>query len=76
MLGISLTECIGYLASVVIMASFLMKNIITLRIINSIGAMLFIIYGVMLATSWPIVGTNTFILGINSYYLTKHFRTN
>ncbi|MFM7017397.1 hypothetical protein [Flavobacterium sp.] len=51
-----------------------MKNIITLRIINSIGAVLFIIYGVMLAISWPIIITNAFILCVNSYYLTKHFQ--
>ncbi|HAH55436.1 MAG TPA: uroporphyrinogen decarboxylase [Flavobacterium sp.] len=76
MFDISLTEWIGYLASLVLMISFLMKNINTLRIINSIGALLFVIYGFMLAISWPIIISNTFILGVNSYYLTKHFRTN
>lgn len=70
---ISLTEWIGYLASVILIVSFLMKNIITLRIINSIGAILFILYGFMLNTSWPIIITNVFILGVNIYYLTKHF---
>ncbi|MES2748696.1 MAG: uroporphyrinogen decarboxylase [Bacteroidota bacterium] len=73
MLDISITEWVGYFASLVLMISFLMKNINTLRIINSIGAVLFVIYGVMLAISWPIIITNTFILGVNCYYLTKHF---
>lgn len=73
MFEISLTEWVGYLASLVLMISFLMKNIITLRIINSIGAILFVVYGFMLATSWPIIITNTFILGINFYYLAKHY---
>jgi hypothetical protein len=73
MYDISLTEWIGYLASLVLMISFLMKNINRLRIINSIGAILFIIYGVMLAISWPIIITNAFILGVNIFYLTKHF---
>lgn len=73
MFEISLTEWVGYLASLVLMISFLMKNIITLRIINSIGAILFVVYGFMLATSWPIIITNTFILGINLYYLAKHY---
>jgi hypothetical protein len=75
MFEISLTEWVGYLASLVLMISFLMKNINTLRIINSFGAILFVIYGVMLAISWPIVITNIFILGVNVYYLAHHFRT-
>jgi len=74
MFDISSTEWIGYAASVVLMISFLMKNIITLRIINSVGAIFFVIYGIMLAISWPIIITNTFILGVNAFYLTKHFR--
>lgn len=73
MFDISLTEWVGYLASLILMISFLMKNINTLRIINSIGAVLFVIYGFLLTTSWPIIVTNTFILGVNSYYLTKHY---
>ncbi|HWR94479.1 MAG TPA: hypothetical protein VN192_04695 [Flavobacterium sp.] len=75
MFEISFTEWIGYLASLVLIISFLMKNIILLRIINSIGAVLFIIYGFMLETSWPIIITNAFILGVNIYYLFKHYNT-
>ncbi|MFD2892773.1 uroporphyrinogen decarboxylase [Flavobacterium chuncheonense] len=70
-MDISLTEGVGYLASVVLIISFLMKNIKTLRIINSIGCLLFVIYGFMLAISWPIVITNAFIFGVNYFYLTK-----
>lgn len=73
MFDISLTDWIGYLASLVLMISFLMKNINTLRIINSVGAVLFIVYGFMLATSWPVIITNAFILGVNVFYLAKHF---
>lgn len=75
MFDIPLTEWVGYLASLVLMISFLMKNIITLRIINSIGAAIFILYGFLLNTSWPIVLTNVFILGVNIFYLAKHYRT-
>jgi len=74
MFDISLTEWVGYLASVILMISFLMKNINTLRIINSIGAVFFIVYGFLLATSWPVIITNAFILGVNVYYLTKFYR--
>lgn len=76
MFGISITDWIGYLASLVLIISFLMKNINTLRIINSIGAILFVVYGIMLAISWPIILTNTFILGVNTYYLSKHYLSN
>ena len=67
------TDLIGYAASAVLMVSFLMKNINTLRLINSIGAILFIIYGFMLSTSWPVIITNAFILSVNIFYLTKNY---
>ena len=76
MFDISMTEGVGYLASLVLMISFLMKNINTLRIINSMGCLLFVVYGFLLATSWPIIISNTFILGVNIFYLGRHFRTN
>lgn len=76
MFDISMTEWIGYLASLVLMTSFLMKNLNTLRIINSFGCLLFVVYGFLLATSWPIIISNTFILGVNAFYLTKHFKNN
>lgn len=68
-LGISFTEWVGYLASAVLLISFAMKSMRRLRIINSIGAVLFVVYGFMLAISWPIIITNAAILSINVYYL-------
>ena len=68
--GISITEWVGYLASIALIISFMMKNVNSLRIINSIGAVLFIAYGIMLQISWPIIITNVFILLVNIYYLT------
>ena len=70
-LGLPIAEWVGYLASAVLLVSFTMKSIRTLRIVNSIGAVLFVVYGIMLATSWPIIITNVAILGINIFYLTK-----
>lgn len=69
--NITLTELVGYLASVAVLISFLMKNMTYLRIINTIGCLLFIAYGAMLAISWPIIITNTAIVFINLYYLLK-----
>lgn len=69
LLGISITEWVGYLASAFLLLSFTMKDVIKLRIINSVGCALFVIYGFMLQTSWPIIITNAAILIINFYYL-------
>lgn len=70
LLGITITEWVGYAASLALIISFMMKNINTLRIINSIGAVFFVVYGIMLETSYPIIITNAFILMVNIYYLT------
>jgi len=67
-LGISLIEWIGYLASFFVAISFFMKNIIKLRIVNSLGCIFFIIYGVLI-DSWPVIITNAVIVGVNFYYL-------
>ena len=69
-LGITITEWVGYAASLALIISFMMKNINTLRIINSLGAILFVIYGILLQTSYQIIITNGFILMVNIYYLT------
>lgn len=68
MFGISLTEWVGYAAMVVLLISFMMKNVRKLRIVNSLGCALFVIYGLMLP-SWPIAISNIAIICINFYYL-------
>lgn len=67
-LGVELTEWVGYLAMAVLLVSFMMKNVTKLRIINSIGCGLFVIYGLLIA-QYPIVITNVSIIIINFYYL-------
>ena len=57
-------EILGYIATVIDLASFLMKKMTNLRVLNSIGACLFIVYG-LLINSGPVVLTNSLILGIN-----------
>ncbi|UGU17007.1 uroporphyrinogen decarboxylase [Sinomicrobium kalidii] len=66
--GISITEWIGYAASLGVLLSFLMRDITTLRTVNSIGCFLFVIYGVMLP-SIPVIITNLAILGVNIYFI-------
>ena len=68
LLDIELTEWVGYLAMTVLLVSFMMKNVIKLRIINSFGCLFFVIYGLMIS-QYPIVITNLAIILINLYYL-------
>ncbi len=65
-----LSEIIGYLGTVLVLVSFLMKDMKKLRIGNIIGSSTFIIYGLML-NSIPIIITNISIVSINAYYLFK-----
>jgi len=67
----SLTELIGYFASFGVLVSFFMKDIRRLRVINTIGCILFVIYGIMLEYSFPIIVTNVTITVVNIYYLAK-----
>ena len=70
-MNFSSTEIIGYTASFIVLVSFLMKDISKLRIINSIGCVMFVAYGILLNFSVPIILTNVAIVGINIYYLIK-----
>ena len=67
-LGIALIEWIGYVASLIILISYLMKNVNKLRIVGTFGCVFFVIYGIV-NQSWPIVITNGAIVFINLYFL-------
>lgn len=72
--GISGTEYVGYLASVMVLLSFTMKNVTKLRVVNMIGCVLFVIYGFLmdsLRIGLPIIIANTAIFSVNLYYLLK-----
>ena len=69
---ITTVEIIGYLASLGVLASFMFKNMRKLRIVNTIGCVFFIIYGMQMPTlriGLPIIITNAAIVGLNLYYL-------
>lgn len=65
---LNITEIIGYLGSLMVLISFTMKDIKTLRYFNSFGCVLFVVYGSLLL-SIPIIVTNVTILFVNFYYL-------
>lgn len=65
---LNITEIIGYAASLFVLLSFFNKDLRKLRIVNSVGCGLFVIYGIMLP-SVPVILTNVAILMVNAYYL-------
>lgn len=68
MFSVNYVEWIGYAASAFIVISLMMTSIIKLRIINSIGCFLFVIYG-MYVKAYPVVISNGLIILINMYNL-------
>jgi len=70
--GITGTEYIGYLASLMVLISFTMKDVNKLRLVNMTGCILFVIYGFLMPTlrvGLPIIIANAAILMVNLYYL-------
>ncbi|MBS1655655.1 MAG: uroporphyrinogen decarboxylase [Bacteroidetes bacterium] len=61
---------VGYLAAGLVVLSFLVgSNIRTIRSVNLLGAIMFVVYGFLLNTNLPIIIPNVFITCIQSYYL-------
>ena len=68
--NINYIELLGYLASSIVAASFLMKSITKLRLINTLGASLFVIYALAIQ-ALPVALINFFVVCVNLYYLSK-----
>lgn len=69
-LDIQLIEWVGYIASVIVIVSFLMSSMFKLRIINLVGGVLFAIYGFYIG-SYPVAVVNVLIALFNIYHLWK-----
>lgn len=63
-------ELLGYLAMITVAGSFLLKDVLKLRLVNAVGAVLFVIYGFLIG-SVPVIGLNVFVAGVNAYYILK-----
>lgn len=64
-------ELIGYLATIFVILSFLVKDMKTLRILNSVACATWILYGILI-TSYPVIITN---IGIMSTHIIWFVRT-
>jgi hypothetical protein len=61
-------EGLGYFATLVTLVSMMVKDMVYLRVINSVGCLLWIGYGLM-SESIPVLMVNTIILGIHIFKL-------
>ncbi len=68
-----LYELIGYTGSILVAISLMMKSLVRLRTVNMIGAIVFIVYGLLIGAI-PVVFLNTLILGVNVYNLWQMWR--
>lgn len=63
-------EIIGILASIVVLISFLFNNEKRIRMINIVGAILFVIYGILI-NAFSVWFLNGALILIHIYYLMK-----
>lgn len=70
MFGIPWIEWVGYAASAMIAISLLMTSVGKIRIINTVGCLLFIVYG-LIVPAYPVAVANLIIVFINLYHLYK-----
>ncbi|MBB1322884.1 MULTISPECIES: YgjV family protein [Shewanella] len=71
--NINIIEILGYVASVMVAISLMMKDIILLRWLNFTGCAFFVAYGYAIE-AWPVAGMNAFVACINIYHLVKIYR--
>ncbi len=64
----NLVEIVGYIAMTFLVLSFIPKQIVRIRVINLIGCLFFVAYGIMLQ-AWPVAISNGFVAIIQVYHL-------
>ena len=70
----TIIEMVGYIGSALVLVSFLMTSVFKLRIVNSIGSVIFMIYALIIH-SYPTAIMNFCLVLINLRFLYKMTRT-
>lgn len=65
-----LTEILGIVASLFVISAFLFKDIKIIRILDGIGALLYVFYGVLIH-SYANILLNVVLVAVQVYHLTK-----
>lgn len=63
-------ELTGYLGSILVLISMLMSSVIKLRIINTVGSIIFTFYAFAIQT-YPTAILNVILVGVNIYNIVK-----
>jgi hypothetical protein len=66
-------EVIGIIATLFVLASFIVNDIKKVRLINIVGALLFVIYGYLI-NAFSTLLLNGLLILIHVYYLRKEFK--
>lgn len=66
-------DVLGYISTLVTLSSFVVEKQLKLRILNTCGAILWVIYGVLI-TSNPVILTNALIIVFNGKWLYFNWR--
>ena len=64
----TIIEMVGYLGSFLVLVSFLMVSVVKLRIVNTVGSLIFMIYALIIK-SYPTAIMNFFLVLINLHFL-------
>ena len=66
-----MANVLGYMASVFIVGSFLLKDLRKVRFVNLLGCICFVLYGIFNGMLWPIIIPNFILAGVQIYHLLK-----
>jgi len=64
-------EILGYGAMIIVLISMTMKDIRSLRTVNTIACAMFVLYGIAIG-SYPVAIMNSLVIFINLYQNYKH----
>jgi NADH:ubiquinone oxidoreductase subunit 6 (subunit J) len=64
-------DIFGYIGTILILYSFTIESIYKLRLVNSIGSVFWIIYGLGISAG-PTILVNSCVLCIHTYWFIKH----
>jgi len=67
-------EMVGYLGSALVLVSFLMTSVFKLRVVNTVGSVIFAIYALIIH-SYPTAIMNACLVAINIHFLWKMMHT-
>lgn len=66
-----LIDIVGYIGMIIILYSFTIENMYKLRLVNSIGSMVWIVYGIGIWAG-PTILVNSCVLMIHLYWFYKN----